>query len=266
MLPTLALLGAALAATPAEDAATLAALDGPGARSDHARAQLGAAAEREDKARWMAALAVLNELAGHGADDPATLEAYLAFALSEDSARRNLALEAARAGGALDAEGEPIVPPRPDLGSEALAPAATADPAKASALATYEERWLSVGAVVYESTPTMDIPIGGPTSMASIAVPTGPTTETTRWTVYQGGSDPLLMRGFRKALAAYELEPSEPGGGLVQNAIELEEAKVLTRRHNAALRAELGLTEDDVMHIELNGPDMAFAPGTVIKE
>lgn len=265
MFPTLLLIGAALAASPAEDAARVAALDTPSARAELVRTEMSAATEREDKARWMAALAVLNELAGHGVDGPQTLEVYLAWALSEEAERRNLALEAARAGGALDADGDPTVPPRPDLGAEALAPAATADPAKAGALASYEERWLSVGAVVYESTPSMTVPVGGAGPINTITVPTGPTTETTRWTVYQGGDDPLMMKGFRKALEGFGIAASEKGGGLVQNVIELEEAKVLTRRHNDALRAELGLTEDDVMHIELNGPDMAFSPGTVVK-
>ena len=74
-----------------------------------------------------------------------------------------------------------------------------------------------------------------------------------------------MMRGFRQALEPYGLVPSEKGGGLVDNVMEMEEAKVLAREHNDRLLAELGLTHDVVLSVELTGPDSAFAPGTVIR-
>ena len=177
-------------AGPAEDLAPLSRE----ARQEALREGLAAATERDAKARWMAALAVLSELAAHGVDDPETVRAYLADVFGEDAAARGRALEAARAGGQLDADGDPVVPPRPELeGALGAAGAVPMSPAKAAAVAQYAARWLSVGSVVHESPLTNDV--------AGVAVPTGLTVEHTRWSRVQGrGSRLIRLRHEKRRL------------------------------------------------------------------
>jgi hypothetical protein len=217
------------------------------------------AAPHEDKRGLMIAIAVVSELES---TDPAVRAAYLTAALSADSNIHQHALLAARAGGAVGEDGQPII--LETLISPEEEPAAvvtsTADPA---ALEAYGSAWLAIGKQVSNNDTARVVTAVLSAGAGEILIL--PEITTTWWSVYRGGTVPLKIRAFNQTLREEGIEPTAWGVGPVPDSLPLEEARSLVDAHNAALRLRLGLSEEDVFAVELEAPDSVWQPGTEIR-
>lgn len=218
------------------------------ARVEQARAQAGP--DRDRVRALLAAQATLMALDQVDAEDDATCVAYLDAVLSTDPARRDLALRAARAGGALDTQGQPVVAARALSPEET--PAGPPDPSTPHGQALLRYRDLVAG--------ISGCAIGGGALVPELD---RLATATATWAVFVGPGRLAHPQRFA-AWAAHHREQGtlppadEPirGGPVFLSSYawqprDLDVAKAETEAWNRHLRGALGLTDADVAEVEV---------------
>jgi len=209
--------------------------------------------ERERLRALLAARTVLMDLHRAGARDVASCTAYLSAVLSEDPTRLAQALAAARAGGALDPQGQPVLPPPSSEEGEALAPAIDPQSAQGQALLQYRDLVAGIGACSLGT---------GDFDTAVAVMSDGPTLTTASWALSLGPDRLLYPRRFARWSARVreagalpqEQGPRRASVALASyhwDATDLEQAQAGVHEWNAWLQAQLGLSEPEVAELEM---------------
>lgn len=202
--------------------------------------------------RWGAVRVVVDELR---TSPDAVLSTYLTWALSPAEDDRRRAIEGARAGGHLDADGAPIVPTTTVPISEVPLGAPGPDHVQYGAWSTYrDQRFRLVCTSTAQEGLELRLATGGYQGFPTWGFQRGDGEIVVGWAVRRV----LLDEGVTEARddTCHAKDP-------LLKCYTLEQARVLVERHNTRLRERLGLHEDQVASLSADVADLSrCTPGS----
>ena len=204
------------------------------------------AQDRDDagaRSRWAASLIVTQELADAS---PGVQAVYLLTALDPDPVLQEHAVRAARAGGHIDGNGQPMVPEVVEVPGEAIEGQPRPGHRAYRAFQEYSAGHLSLACILAD----LETTGGARPFTAGDAPPEASVFKAdVTWTVVRGDGHTVLGRGVIDAFASQGIELPTPGCpfGERRKCVDLPTVERWLPVYNQRLAASLGLADDQVM-------------------